>query len=120
MGFARIANPPGLGLLLTIDQLVLVKGQLFEEEDLVIQRMIPMTHVTEAKIVGEDSLQIDAKDQQSTVLLLASARFKHNSWADEDEGRWKKKKLTMLQETITRWANKALQKQRSAPGTSGP
>jgi hypothetical protein len=46
-------------------------------------------------------------------LLLASARFKHNSWADEDEGRWKKKKLTMLQETITRWANKALQKQRS-------
>ena len=120
MGFARIANPPGLGLLLTIDQLVLVKGQLFEEEDFVIQRMIPMTHVTEAKIVGEDSLQIDAKDQQSTVLLLASARLKHNSWADEDEGRWKKKKLTMLQETITRWANKALQKQRSAPGTSGP
>jgi hypothetical protein len=187
MGFARIANPPGLGLLLTIDQLVLVKGHLLEEDDkFVIQQEIPMTHVTEAKVVGEDSLQIvteprglkwlpagdtepatgrnlehaklaealrskteftkqeweafsikdlrtdhfiksgdsyfepDAKDQQSTVLLLASARFKDNSWPEEDEGRWKKKKLTMLQETITRSANKALQKQRSALGTARP
>jgi hypothetical protein len=48
--------------------------------------------VAEAKVVGQDSLQIDAKDKHPTVLLLASACFKHNSWADENEALRKKKK----------------------------
>ncbi len=48
--------------------------------------------MAEAKVVGQDSLQIDAKDLQPTVLLLASACFKYNSWADENEALWKKKK----------------------------
>jgi len=47
---------------------VLVAG-----EDFVVQREIPMTHVREAKAVGEDNLEIIVTtDETPTVLVLGA------------------------------------------------
>jgi hypothetical protein len=100
MGYARLAKHPRLGLLLTLDKLVLVEGF-----DFAIQREILMTDVREAKAMGQECLYIVTKDQESTTLVLHGAAWAHVkdmsiSAEKEVQERGKKKKLAVMQETI--------------------